>query len=128
MRAGGNGGVPAPVDGTAGKWSGAAAETIRGDEFVDSACMGLFDPCSTTARTRWADLSRPFLQETTDMDIYRYLVMSIVVAVTTSCSTICRLHTQSSGALSAILLEAATILAHRPEFAELAEHLRRPVK
>jgi hypothetical protein len=89
--------------------------------------MGLFDlllhhhegPLGRAYFTR-------FLDETTDLDIYRYLVMSIVVAGHEE-----SLHDLRQAAYrerrrgkQEILLEAAAILAHRPEFGELAAHLR----
>ncbi len=93
--------------------------------------MGLFD---LMLNHREGPLGRPyltrFLQETTDLDIYRYLVMSIVVAGHDEPLDDLRraAYREQRRVKREILLEAATILAHRPEFAELAEYLRRPAK
>lgn len=93
--------------------------------------MGLFDLLLNHCD---GPLGRPyltrFLQETTDTDIYRYLVMSIVVAGHDEPLDDLRraAYREQRRVKRAILLEAATILAHRPEFAELAEYLQRPAK
>lgn len=93
--------------------------------------MGLFD---LLLNHRDGPLGRPyltrFLQETTDTDIYRYLVMSIVVAGHDEPLDDLRraAYREQRRVKREILLEAATILAHRPEFAELAEYLQRPAK
>ncbi len=90
--------------------------------------MGLFDlllhhsegPLGRVYFTR-------FLDETTDFDIYRYLVMSIVVAGHEELLHDLRqaAYRERRRGKQEILLEAATILAHRPEFGELAAHLRK---
>lgn len=67
-----------------------------------------------------------FLDETTDIDVYRYLVMSIVVAGHETPLNDLRQSAlrERRRAKQEILLEAAMILIHRPEFAELATHLQ----
>lgn len=67
-----------------------------------------------------------FLNETTDVDIYRYLVMSIVLAGHEGPLDDLRqaAYRERRRAKQEILLEAATLLAHRQEFSELAAHLR----
>ena len=94
-------------------------------------CMGLFDLLLNHCA---GPLGRPylarFLRDTADMDLYRYLVMSIVVAGHDELLDDLRrtAYREQRRAQRQILLEAATILSHRPEFAELAEHLGRPAK
>ena len=93
--------------------------------------MGLFD---LLLNHRDGPLGRPhvtrFLDETTDTDIYRYLVMSIVVAGHDEPLDDLRraAYREQRRAKREVLLEAATILAHRPEFAELVEYLKRPAR
>ncbi|MFO7632553.1 MAG: hypothetical protein R6W76_08445 [Caldilinea sp.] len=92
--------------------------------------MGLIDlllhhqegPLGQTYRVR-------FLDETSDIDIYRYLVMSIVLAGHEVPLNDLRqaAYRERRRAKLEILLEAATILAHHPEFGELAAHLRAKV-
>lgn len=67
-----------------------------------------------------------FLDETADIDIYRYLVMSIVLAGHEDPLNDLRqaAYRERRRTKQEVLLEAATILAHRPEFGELAEYLR----
>lgn len=89
--------------------------------------MGLFDlllnhgdgPLGRTYLMR-------FLNETADGDIYRYLVMSIVLSGHDGPLDDLRqtAYRERRRIKQEILLEAATILAHRPEFGELAAHLR----
>lgn len=89
--------------------------------------MGLFDLLLNHAE---GPLGRPylirFLDETTDIDIYRYLVMSIVLAGHEEPLNDLRqaAYRERRRAKKEILLEAATILAHRPEFEELMKRLR----
>jgi hypothetical protein len=89
--------------------------------------MGLFD---LLLNHRAGPLGRAqlvrFLNETTDVDIYRYLVMSIVLAGHEGPLDDLRQasYRERRRAKQEILLEAATILAHRQEFSELAAHLR----
>ena len=89
--------------------------------------MGLFD---LLLNHRSGPLGRTylmrFLDETTDSDIYRYLVMSIVLAGHEEPLRDLRqaAYRERRSAKQKILLEAATILAHRPEFGELAVYLR----
>lgn len=70
-----------------------------------------------------------FLEETADLDIYRYLVMSLVLAGHEGPLDDLRqaAYRERRRARQDILLEAATILAHRPEFRDLATHLRAQV-
>lgn len=89
--------------------------------------MGLFDlllhhqegPLGRAYFTR-------FLDESTDIDFYRYLVMSIVLAGHEEPLSDLRqaAYRERRRAKQEILLEAATILSHRPDFGELAVHLR----
>jgi hypothetical protein len=89
--------------------------------------MGLFD---LLLNHRAGPLGRVqlvrFLNETTDVDIYRYLVMSIVLAGHAGPLDDLRqaAYRERRRAKQEILLEAATLLAHRQEFSELAAHLR----
>lgn len=89
--------------------------------------MGLFDLLLNHAE---GPLGRAylirFLDETTDIDIYRYLVMSIVLAGHEEPLNDLRqaAYRERRRAKKEILLEAATILAHRAEFAALIERLR----
>jgi len=89
--------------------------------------MGLFDLLLNHAE---GPLGRAylirFLDETTDIDIYRYLVMSIVLAGHEEPLHDLRqsAYRERRRAKQQVLLEAATILAHRPEFEELVERLR----
>lgn len=89
--------------------------------------MGLFD---LLLNHRDGPLGRAhlvrFLDETTDIDIYRYLVMSIVLAGHEGPLDDLRqvAYRERRRAKQKILLDAAEILAHRPEFSELAAHLR----
>ncbi|HAJ36661.1 MAG TPA: hypothetical protein DCL15_13320 [Chloroflexi bacterium] len=93
--------------------------------------MGLFDLLLNHAEGPLgrAYLAR-FLEETTDADIYRYLVMSIVLAGREEPLHDLRqaAYRERRRAKQEILLEAATILAHRVEFAELAAHLRLAIR
>jgi hypothetical protein len=88
--------------------------------------MGLFD---LLLNHRDGPLGRAylmrFLDETTDGDIYRYLVMSIVLAGHEEPLDDLRqvAYRERRRAKQEILLEAAAILAHRLEFSELAAHL-----
>jgi hypothetical protein len=92
--------------------------------------MGLFDLLLNHAE---GPLGRAyfvrFLDETTDDDIYRYLVMSMVLAGHEGPLDDLRraAYRERRRARQEILLEAATILAHRPEFGELAGFLREKV-
>jgi hypothetical protein len=89
--------------------------------------MGLFD---LLLNHRDGPLGRTylmrFLDETTDSDIYRYLAMSIVLAGHDGPLDDLRqtAYRERRRAKQEVLLEAAAILAHRPEFSELAAHLR----
>jgi len=90
--------------------------------------LGLFD---LLLSHREGPLGRPymarFLQETADMDLYRYLVLSIVMAGHDDLLDDLRrmAYQEQRQTKRKILLEAAAILEHRPEFAELAAHLTR---
>ncbi len=88
--------------------------------------MGLFDLLLNHAEGPLgrAEFTR-FLDETTDIDIYRYLVMSIVLAGHEGPLDDLRqaAYRERRRSKQDVLLEAATILAHRPEFGELAGFL-----
>jgi len=90
--------------------------------------MGLFDLLLNHAEGPQGQpyLTR-FLEETTDIDIYRYLVMAIVLAGHEGPLDDLRrvAYRERRRPRQEILLEAATILAHRPEFGELAGFLRK---
>lgn len=89
--------------------------------------MGLFDlllnhregPLAREHLVRWLDA-------TTDVDVYRYLVMSIVATAheTLLSDLLQAAHRERQRSRREILVEAATILAPRAGFDELIEHLR----
>lgn len=93
--------------------------------------MGLFD---LLLNHREGPLGREYLirslDATTDIDVYRYLVMSIVLAGhETSLDDLRQAaYRERRRARQEVLLEAAAILAHRPEFGELANDLRSKIQ
>lgn len=92
--------------------------------------MGLFD---LLLNQRDGPLGRTYLMrtldETEDIDIYRYLVMTIVLAGHEGPLDDLRqaAYRERRRTRLEILLETATILTHRPDFGELAAHLRRKI-
>jgi len=111
--------LPGPlVTGLLARYATTASAIIR---------MGLFD---LLLNHREGPLAREYLvrclDTTTDIDIYRYLVLSIVAVASEALLTDLRqaAYRERHRAKQEILLEAATILAQRPEFSELTANLR----